>query len=57
MRPDFRAAGLERPLWLRILPTVLVLAALIASLFLKYDCCRSQGYTHDECLYDVACNG
>ena len=55
MRAEYKA--LRRPLWLRLLPTVLAVAALIVSMFIKYDCCRSQGFTHDQCIYDLACNG
>ena len=42
---------LEKIIW-----TILALGLLIGSMLLKYDCCRDQGYTHDECIYDLACN-
>jgi len=40
----------------KIIGAIFVFALLIGSMFLKYDCCREQGYSHDECVYDLACN-
>lgn len=43
-------------LW-KIFMTIFVIALLIGSMWLKYDCCRSQGFTRDQCVYDMTCNG
>lgn len=42
-------------LWIFI-QVVFWIALLIGSASLKYDCCREQGYSHEECMYDIACN-
>jgi len=42
-------------LW-RIVMAIVAIGLLIGSMVLKYDCCRDQGYSHDECVYDLACN-
>lgn len=43
--------------WVGIaLMVVVAIIAGIASCTIRYDCCRSAGFGHDECVYQTACN-
>lgn len=33
----------------------ILLATIVAGMFIQYDCCRGAGFSHDECVYQIAC--
>jgi len=42
--------------WIKLIGIVVALAISIAVMIGRYNCCLDAGYTHDQCVYDIACS-